>query len=1239
MKVHWFTLLLIHSFLVSCLFAFEGGGTEEFPYLISTPEDLHTIAADNSLWTSCFEMTGDIDLAGTPIACIERFRGVFDGGGYAIYNYEPIDPCSETYMGFFGVLKSSAVVKNLTFVNPRIDCTIPAVPRYVGLLAGRVESGSILNCHIRGGYVKHQYTWPTSSYGDTVGSVAGEIYPDMSIHDCSVKDTTVIGSEAGGIAGTNLGTIQGCRVERIIVDGSIYAGGVCGNNQGTIFRCIAQGDITAKAYAGGLAGINNGYPPFLSLPIRIINESWANCNVYSNDNSGGLVGTVGNVSSVINCYSMGMIDGTLHKAGLISCVKNGAGADPQIENCFSIAKLVGSTQGGLISHVHTDGGPVTVSNSYWDVNVSGASSSARGTGETTPEMQLQSTFASWNFENVWYMGAYPLFQWELNPLQVQIDAAVDGDVIVVEPGIYEGPLFFKGKNITLTSTDPTDSAVVAATVLQGRGNSSVVTFAGTENDTCALAGFTITGGSSLRGGGICANSAQAGISHCVIQNNTATYGGGIADCLGKIEKCVISSNSGISNGGGLVKCAGLISNCLIVNNTAVSGAGLNNCDGVIVNCTIADNTATSNGGGLRRCDGAVSNSVIWSNSPDDQFECTNLTYCCYKGAVGGGNLNGDPLFVDPTAGDYRLQQESPCIDTGDPASDYSNEPMPNGECINMGFYGNTPEAAIKLLVPQEKILAADGKQYDRFGESIAFDGDVAIIGAEYGDGLDGNTGSAYIFRYDGITWVQEAELMAADGTGYERFGHSVSISNDVAIVGAFEDDDRGQVSGSAYIFRYNGTIWTQEIKLIATDTVAWDQFGKAVAIDGNVAIVGAPGNNSNGHYAGAVYIFRFHGSSWVQQTKLFPPPSAHYSHLGISVAIDGNYMIAGGYYENNNLGAAYIYHYDGATWIQQAHLSAGGSDSPFYFGGSVSISKDSVIVGATNDNGENSSPGFAYIFKRIGSSWIQQARLSPADGMGKDHFGHSVSIADDVVIVGSEGDDDFGEQSGSAYIFRYDGSSWTQRAKLSANDAESSNYFGWSVDINKGRFMVGAYGDENYAGSVYLFGERAPEYLTVCGLETISKQEVNPNVFEYIYQLAVTNSHVEPVSDVTVTLLSDCDNMTIVDGEVLIDQIAVGQTIVASDTITVQVDRADGPAAAEWLIGHGDLTTQATQPVTLGLLADIIADGIVDEQDLLRLIQSWMTADSIADVVSAPGEPVDFVNMNDFRVLSEEWKK
>jgi len=314
--------------------------------------------------------------------------------------------------------------------------------------------------------------------------------------------------------------------------------------------------------------------------------------------------------------------------------------------------------------------------------------------------------------------------WEtaLKTIQGGINAASLGDTVLVAEGTYLENIQFDGKNIILTSTDPLDSTVVANTVIDGNGARSVVMFDSTEEESCVLSGFTIRNGRAEAGPGIRGGSEELH-THATIQNNVISgntgvglqpvYGGAVAFCDGAIQNNTISDNSGdYGYGCGLIACNGTIRHNLITRNSG--RGGLVDCNGTIVNnricgnltsgvghCngTFQNNTVAGNAGtGLYSCSATIRNCIIWGNRtlPGRQIgSSSEPSYCCIQDWTGGGtgNIRLAPHFVDTENGDFHLQSWSPCVDAGDPASAFSEEPQPNGGRVNMGAYGNTPEAA------------------------------------------------------------------------------------------------------------------------------------------------------------------------------------------------------------------------------------------------------------------------------------------------------------------------------------------------------------------------------------------------------------------------------------------------------------------------------------------------------------------------------------------------------------------
>ena len=374
-----------------------------------------------------------------------------------------------------------------------------------------------------------------------------------------------------------------------------------------------------------------------------------------------------------------------------------------------------------------------------------------------------------------------------------------------------------------------------------------------------------------------------------------------------------------------------------------------------------------------------------------------------------------------------------------------------------------------------KLLAGDGMADDMFGYSVSNNGDYAIVGAWAKDDSGSESGSAYIFVRDGESWSQQAKLIASDGTAGDHFGGSVSISSDYAIVGADSDDDHGTESGSAYIFVRDGETWTQQVKLTASDGSGWDYFGLSVSISGDYAIISSFKDDDGGTDAGAAYIFVRDGETWTQQAKLIANDASAGDFFGISVSLNGDYAISGAYKDDDNgsdAGSVYIFVRDGENWTQQAKLIASDAASFDFFGSSVSISDNDVIVGAWGDDDGGNATGSAYIFVRNGINWTQQAKLNAADPAANDYFGTRASISNDYAIIGAYEDDDDGSGSGSAYIFVRDSVSWTEHSKLTGSDAEADDRFGYSVSISGGYVLSGAYWDDDSgtnSGSVYAY--------------------------------------------------------------------------------------------------------------------------------------------------------------------------
>ncbi len=426
------------------------------------------------------------------------------------------------------------------------------------------------------------------------------------------------------------------------------------------------------------------------------------------------------------------------------------------------------------------------------------------------------------------------------------------------------------------------------------------------------------------------------------------------------------------------------------------------------------------------------------------------------------------------------------------------------------------------IAQQAYLKASNTGANDLFGSWIAMSGDTVVVGApsesSAATGVNGNqnsnsaanAGAAYVFVRNGNTWTQQAYLKASNTGAQDLFGIAVAISGDTIVVGAQGEssaatgingnqaDNSAANAGAVYVFVRNGTTWTQQAYLKASNTNAQDFFGRSVAISGNTLVVGAIGEASaatgiNGNQldnsapeSGATYVFVRNGTTWTQQAYL-KSSQAGDTHFGFAVAISGDTAVVG---DEDPTGAAYVFVRSGTTWTQQARLTASNADAGDFFGMAVAISGDTVLVGAqyeasaaTGINGnqsDNTAPqaGAAYVFVRSGSSWTQQAYLKGSNTEAGDRFGIRLAISGDTALVGAFGEDssatgvngnqsdNSASNSGAAYVFSKSGSTWTQQGYLKASNTDAFDGFGYSVALSGDTAAIGAWNEASAATGI-----------------------------------------------------------------------------------------------------------------------------------------------------------------------------
>ncbi|MEQ9206454.1 MAG: GC-type dockerin domain-anchored protein [Phycisphaerales bacterium] len=371
-----------------------------------------------------------------------------------------------------------------------------------------------------------------------------------------------------------------------------------------------------------------------------------------------------------------------------------------------------------------------------------------------------------------------------------------------------------------------------------------------------------------------------------------------------------------------------------------------------------------------------------------------------------------------------------------------------------------------VLNEVQRLLPPSGES----GTSVAISGDRAIVGTHLDPAINVEAGSATIYKYDGTSWVKESYLTASDGKAGDFFGWSVAISGDVAVVGAYKKNGPLAFAGAAYVYRLVGDSWIEERKLVPFSTISSSQgmFGYSVSVSGDRIAIGAHTARFNFSNIGAVYTFRYNGSNWLDEQVILRDDSDTGEWFASAVSISGDKIVAGARYDDDfgsSSGSAYLFHHNGSQWVQQAKLLATDGQSGDQFGWSVSISGNTSVIGARGVNGG----GSAYIFNYDGS-WMEVTKLFASDGETTGQFGYSVSIEEDDVIVGNRSAHSIGDDSGVANLYRYDGIDWIPNGTLLASDGSANDLFGSSVAVSDGVALVGS--PMAGGGEAYIFNAR-----------------------------------------------------------------------------------------------------------------------------------------------------------------------
>ncbi len=374
-----------------------------------------------------------------------------------------------------------------------------------------------------------------------------------------------------------------------------------------------------------------------------------------------------------------------------------------------------------------------------------------------------------------------------------------------------------------------------------------------------------------------------------------------------------------------------------------------------------------------------------------------------------------------------------------------------------------------------RLIAPDLAAFDLFGQAVAIDGDTMVVGA-WNDETPIVSGSAYVYQRQAGVWQFVTKLLPPDGAAFDRFGWSVDIDADTIAIGADSDDAPQVDRGSVYVFVRVAGAWQFQQKLTALGGIGGDRLGTSVSVKGDTLIAGAPGNDEQGPNAGGAFVFVRSGAVWTEEALLSDPNAIGGENFGAAVAVDGDLALAGANLSDVagvNAGAVIPFSRSAGVWTPEAPLSAAPLLSAGdQFGISLALAGDAAIVGAPFSNAGGTDTGRAFFYRRTSGAWGLIDTLRSPTPANNDQFGISVALSADAAVVGLLFGDTGGVDSGGAMVFLREENVFAFSGALSAPEVSTVDQFGISVAISTEAIAVGASQDDAGAansGAAFVF--------------------------------------------------------------------------------------------------------------------------------------------------------------------------
>ncbi len=753
--------------------------------------------------------------------------------------------------------------------------------------------------------------------------------------------------------------------------------------------------------------------------------------------------------------------------------------------------------------------------------------------------------------------------------------AVSGDTLRFDDALWGDTLYLTTGPLVINQAIHILGPGANQLVINASGISRHFVF-NTGAQTAELSGLTLIGGNGGGLGGAVRNLGSLRISGCAFFQNNADRGGAVLNSGNVvIERCSFVGNSANLQGGGVLSGTGSmeIDRCTISGNSAGVGAGvyITSGTGRIYATTLVHNSALLQAGGIFN-DGDLSvgsTLIALNNAPVDAqfFSSGALSSEGYNllseqgslplDSLDFGLVGSDDAIINPFLDSlfypgnglpvHPLKCGSPAVDAGNPLDlqpDQSGVPVfgpsrdigaselaieglvlscpsdtlltgtcdgalinyqaplsPDCPSASLSLLEGLPSGAlfppgtstvsyalqvsesspvqqcsftVQVLDEEDPVFLASGGDYlqvnatqgaqilsgDQLGFSVSISGNYAVGGAPGNDVRNFNAGAVVVYRLEEDEWLRDTLLTASDGTFNESLGIATALHGNQLLAGAYKETRLGFFeAGAVYAYKRNESgLWQQTQKILSPTATPYDWLGYAVAMSGELACMSAPRDDQKGFDAGAVFTLRYDGTTWVGAEKIIAPDGNSGDWFGRSVAIDGNLMLVGAHlYGEDDRGRAYLFRYNDSVWVYEAALSPADLQAGDSFGWSVALDDGRALVGAfLSDPDGKTNAGAAYVFVQDSSGqWVQQQKLVPSLAAPGDFIGVSVALSGHQALLGANGADLDGSASGTAFHYTFSEGVWVEREPLRGS-AVAGQQNGWSVAMEGSRAVLGA---------------------------------------------------------------------------------------------------------------------------------------------------------------------------------------